>query len=141
MDEIEMKFGSIIKALSENSNQKFNLLIVTNRFKLANEFHEKLEEVNDYLLSKNYFKPEKVKLGFIHTSKEHDRYIFFNYLKVDFGKIPDSSSNPTKVTFSPYTISGNFKDSKIVLKDIETIINNAKDNNEFVGNLSNRLLN
>lgn len=141
MDEIEMKFQNIINALNTNSTKKFNLLIVTNRFKLADEFHKNLEEVRDYLLENNYFNSNAINLGLVHTSKEHDRYIFFNYLNVGFGKIPDSSSIPTKVTFSPYTISGNYKDSKIVLENIESIINNAKDHGEFVGDLSNRLLN
>ncbi len=141
MDEIEIKFGNIINALKAKSTQKFNLLIVSNRFKLANEFHENLEEVRDYLIENNYFNSGEINLGLVHTSKEHDRYIFFNYLDVGFGKIPDSSSIPTKVTFSPYAIPGNYKDSKIVLEDIESIIKNAKDNDEFVGDLSNRLLN
>jgi len=141
IDEIEIKFGSIIRALSKNSNQKFNLVIVLNKFKLDNEFHQKLEEVNDYLLRKNYFKPERINLGFVHTSKEHDRYIFFNYLEVYFGKIPDSSTKPTKINFNPYTISNNYSDAKLVLKDLEKIIESAKSNNEFVGNISNKLLN
>ena len=84
--------------------------------------------------------PNKVNIGLVHTAKEHDRYTFFNYLEVGFGKIPDSSNVPTKITFNPYAINDNFLDAEIILGDLKDIVGNARQNGEFVGNIENRLL-
>jgi len=140
INEIENRFGNIIKALDKASIQKYNLLIILNKYKLDQGFDKNIDNLYQYLKNEKLINPNKVNIGFVHTAKEHDRYTFFNYLEVGFGKIPDSSNKPTKITFNPYVLNDNYLDAKIVLDDLENIVGNAKKNGEFIGNIENRLL-
>jgi hypothetical protein len=138
--EIETKFKKIINALGKASKRKYHLLIILNKDKLDAEFNKDIKNVYRYLEDEELFNPEKVNVGLVHTSKEHDRFIFFNYLEVDFGKIPDSPTKPTKITFNPYTRNNYFMDAQIILRDLKEIVSNA-DNKDFAEIRSNKLLN
>jgi len=139
-NEIETKFGSIINALLVASNTKFNILIIVNKYKMDKRFEKDLDNLHTFI-EKEYLSNSSIEnIGFVHTAKEHDRYVFFNYLEVDFGKMPDDSSVPTKISFFPYTINSNSLNAKIILDDIGNIVNNSIDNKEFAGNCNNRLI-
>lgn len=140
IDEIENRFISIINALSNASSNKFKILVIVNKFKMDRKFKKNLNELYQYIEKQQLLNSSIDSIGFIHTAKEHDRYIFFNYLEVDFGKIPDTSNAPTKISFHPYTIHNCYSDAKIILDDIKVIVNNSIKNQDFAGNCDNRLL-
>jgi hypothetical protein len=134
--EIENKFGNLLKSLNKATPVKYNLLIYLNKYDLDFTFHENVKELYKYLTNENLIDSNRVNLGIIHTAKEHDRFIFFNYLEVDMGKIPDRSARSTKITFLPYTSQKNYSDANLVLNDLREI---AK-TNESEGHIANKLL-
>ncbi len=138
-EDIQEILGAIVNSLEKKAVQKYNLLIITNRNHFDNSFNSNLEEVYNYL-TKNIFKNSRANIGIVHSSREHDRFIFFNYLQVTFGKIPDKSTIPTMVTFYPYTKPKNYSLSREILQDIKSLVNNAIQNNATAGNIQNSLL-
>ncbi len=137
---IKDKLGKIVTALNKTSKIKYNLLIVTNKDKLDSSFKGSLNEVYNYLKKADFLRATNLNIEIAHTRKEHDRYIFFNYLEVDFGKIPDTSSVPTKIEFKPFTFKENYESALIVLNDINDIVKTAIENKNYIGNKANRLL-
>lgn len=141
INELKNKFGNIIEALNKTSTKKYNILIILNKYRLDSRFGENLENVFKYLEEEKIINKERSNLSLVHTSREHDRYIFFNYLEVDFGKIPDTSTNPTKITFFPFTLKNNLSNALDVLRDLKEIVEIAKGNKEVEGIVENKLLN
>jgi hypothetical protein len=138
--EIQSKFKNLIECFNEATPVKYNLLIILNKYDLDAVFKRNINELLLYLENKKLINSQRFNLGLVHTAKEHDRFLFFNYLEVDFGKIPDTSTNPTKVTFNPYANPGCYEDAKIILDDLKQIVENSEKNNEAIGYLKNQLL-
>jgi hypothetical protein len=138
--EIPLKFGKLIECFNKATPVKYNLLIILNKYDLDTVFKRSINELSKYLESKKLINSQRFNLGLVHTAKEHDRFMFFNYLEVDFGKIPDSSTIPTKVTFFPYTNPDYYESAEIVLKELKQIVENSEKNQEAIGCLKNRLL-
>jgi hypothetical protein len=139
-EDIKEKIQSLIKSLDNATPVEYNLLIVTDRDKFDIEFSSDIKRVYNYLNDNALVNSHKAKLGIIHSRIEHERYLFFNYLEVEMGKFPDSSANPTKFRFLPYTERKNFIESDVVLSALKRVLNG--DNViDACGNLNNRLLN
>jgi hypothetical protein len=140
INHIQDKFGKLIECFNKATKVKYNLLIIFNKSNLDIAFGNNIADVYKYLEHNKIFDPNRLNLGLVHTSKEHDRFMFFNYVEVDIGKFPDDSHRPTKLTFFPFSDQNNFSNAEPILSDFSDIVEEGEKNKETYGYIRNRLL-
>ncbi len=135
-DQNLLKFLQII---DNKTTSSYNLLIVTQ--KGGKKF---LDEFENYLTDKIKELKLKAKLGIVLTSKEHDRCILMNYLKIEsgdsfnyFSKGDHIITNGTELKLFPLCDKDNFEDAKVKLSALKAIVENEQDDKR--GNTNNRL--
>ncbi len=156
--KIKQNYGNLLKSLITNTHLPFSLLIITNiRDDVDRYFTDKdnkrlsikesIENIWRYLDENNLI-PKKVNLSIVHSSKEHDRNIYFKYFYCELGtSLGFSDSNAkegltgkrSKVRFFPYTDPDHSEDSRQIIIDLHKIV---QESDEMVskGNKKNRLL-
>lgn len=142
INEQTIRDQNLLKFLQIIDNKitiSYNLLIVTQ--KGGKKF---LDEFESYLTGKIKELKLKAKLGIVLTSKEHDRCILMNYLKIEsgdsfnyFSKGDHIITNGTELKLFPLCDKDNFEDAKVKLSALKAIVENEQDDKR--GNTNNRL--
>ena len=129
----------IIRLLDKQAIHSYNLLIITNKGdrNFLDEFEKYIKEkIKKYTL--------KAKFGIVLSSKEHDRCIIMNYLKIEsgdsfnfFNRDGTIITNGTELKLFPLCYSENYDDVRLKLSILKKIV--ANENEDIRGNLNNRL--
>jgi hypothetical protein len=125
--------------LDRHTPVRYNFLIITQKGGVGflNEFERYLnEKIKELKLKAN--------IGIVLTSKEHDRCILMNYLKIEsgdsfnyFSKTGRIITNGTELKLFTLSSPDNFYDASVKLKILREIVENEKE--DCRGNLNNGL--
>lgn len=136
-DTIDVNLIAYLEILSENINVKTNIIVFTNPNNIDVDYPVLLPKIKAVFNRTTNVKPN---FTLVKTSKEHDRTIITNYLRIKSGDTFNFFNNQgqriTKGKEIEYSSLANAENHKLaleVIKDLQIQINSLKINNpEFI---------